>query len=50
MKTKKDYHLDPKLEKNLVLEDLELLKLDRKGKEEKKSEKMSLRERFLINL
>jgi multidrug efflux pump subunit AcrB len=50
MKSKKDYHKENDLEKNMVFEDTELLRLDRLNKIEKKGEKLSLRERFLIFL
>ena len=50
MKSKKDFHTEKAIENNMSLEDLELLKNDRKNKLEYKSEKENLRDKFLRKL
>jgi hypothetical protein len=50
MKSKKDFHKELDLEKNMIKSDLELLKLDRNDKTEKKEEKLNIREKFLNSL
>jgi hypothetical protein len=47
MSSKKTYHKEEKIERNMREDDLELLIKDREFKIEKKLEKLSLRERFL---
>jgi len=50
IKSKKTYHLEKNIEKNMTDDDYNLLKNDRKEKEEKTLEKLSIRERFLNKL
>ena len=50
MKSKNTYHLEKKIEKNMIKEDSELLKKDREFKTEKSLEKLSFREQFLNKL
>lgn len=50
MSSKKTYHKEEKIEKNMREEDLILLKKDREFKIEKELSKLSLRERFLNTL
>ncbi len=47
MKSRKNYHKENFLEKNMIAYDLELLEKDRKDKIELSEEKFSLREKFL---